>query len=449
MGKYGSTTRTRALVLEALGVVKIATAAQLRDLTCPGTADPATVRGGCKDLEASGLVMSAGTTSRIEGGRRITEKLWSLTTPGLEAAAHALERPVREMGGTARAAAASGAKHALKVTQTLAAFVQQPVEPTEAPVARTRTVPRQAPLRRRPPGLGPLSAWSTEVTLPTGGTFTSPARGSLRADAVFALPGAPVPLLFLEVDNGTETRAEVADKLARYARFFARTEKGRPDGGRDRPLWRTVWTAPDDGREPHPPVAIVFTKQMGPEAMDACMRGIAELSSPVWQGEWHPGRRVGEQQDGFRTFQGRVPVVACRLDRLQADGPHGPIWWRYGRKRGGQTLTAALDNHGYYSRDAYQAREAARRREAEEQAVAQKMAAEQAREASRWPCPACGKPVNPGDWGADTPGSPCYTCQQAAAVRERQEHEDAQLAAEQEELERQRRQDGWLGWLRS
>ncbi|MFJ3638011.1 hypothetical protein [Streptomyces sp. NPDC090112] len=74
MGKYGSTTRTRALVLEALGVVKIATAAQLRDLTCPGTADPATVRGGCKDLEAGGLVVSAGTTSRIEGGLRITEK---------------------------------------------------------------------------------------------------------------------------------------------------------------------------------------------------------------------------------------------------------------------------------------------------------------------------------------------------------------------------------------
>ncbi|MFD6879989.1 MULTISPECIES: replication-relaxation family protein [unclassified Streptomyces] len=124
------------------------------------------------------------------------------------------------MGGTARAAAASGAKHALRVTDVLAAFVQQPVEATAAPVARTRTVPRQTMPRVRPAGLGPLSAWSTEVTLPTGGTFTSPARGSLRADAVYALPGAEVPLLFLEVDNGTETRAQVADKLHRYARFF-------------------------------------------------------------------------------------------------------------------------------------------------------------------------------------------------------------------------------------
>ncbi|WP_420082984.1 replication-relaxation family protein (plasmid) [Streptomyces sp. JL4002] len=437
-------------MLEALGVVKIATAAQLRDLTCPGTADAATVRGGCKDLEAGGLVISAGTTSRIENGRRITEKLWSLTPAGLEAAAHALERPVKEMGGTAKAAAASGAKHALKVTETLAAFVQQPVEPTERPVARTRTVPRQAPLRRRPPGLGPLSAWSAEVTLRTGGTFTSPSRGSLRADAVFALPGAQVPLLFLEVDNGTETRAEVADKLDRYARFLARTEKNRLDGGRERPLWRTVWTAPDGGREqPHPPVAIVFTKAMGPEAMDACMRGIADLSAPVWQGDWHFGRMVGEQPDGFRSFQGRVPVVACRLDRLRADGPHGPIWWRFGRKLGGQTLIAALDNEGYYSRHAYQAREAVRRREAEEQAAARKAAADEAREASRWPCPACGKPVYPGEWAADTPGTPCYACGRAEAARQEQEREDALRVAEQEELERQRRQDGWLGWLRT
>ncbi|MFE5828298.1 replication-relaxation family protein [Streptomyces erythrochromogenes] len=389
--------------------------------------------------------------SRIENGRRITKKLWSLTTPGLEAAAHALERPVREMGGTAKAAAASGAKHALKVTETLAAFVQQPVEPTQAPVARTRTVPRQAPLRRRPPGLGPLSAWSTEAVLPTGGTFTSPARGSLRADAVFALPGAPVPLLFLEVDNGTETRAEVADKLDRYARFFARTEKSRPEARRERPLWRTVWTAPDDGPDQaHPPVAIVFTKAMGPEAMDACMRGIAELSAPVWQGDWHPGNvREDGQPDGFRTFQGRVPVVACRLDRLQADGPHGPIWWRYGRKRGGQTLTAALDDEGYYSRDAYLARQAARRQEAEDQAAARKAAAAQEREASRWPCPLCGKPVYPGDWAAAATGSSCYHCQRAAFAREEQDREEARLAAEQEELERQRRQDGWLGWLRT
>lgn len=458
VAKYGSTVKTRGLVLEALGVVKVATAAQLRDLTCPGTADAATVRNGCKDLEAAGLVVSAGTTSKLVNGRRITEKLWSLTTPGLEAAAHALERPLKEMGGTARAAAASGAKHALRVTDTLAAFVQQPVEPTAGPIApRTQTTHQQL-LRQRPPGLGPLSAWAVEVTLPTGGTFISPAKGSLRADAVYALPGEEVPLLFLEVDNGTETRAEVADKLARYAKFFARTEKPRPDrvGGKERRLWRTVWTAPDASSpgqgQAHPPVAIVFTKAMGPEAMDACMRGIAELSAPVWAGTWHGGFGKDAGRDGYRTFEDAIPVVACRLDRLQAEGPHGPIWWRCGRQIGGQALAAALDNENRPdSLAAYQAREEQRRREREVREAAEKVAAERARVASCWACPVCGKAVYPDDWGTPTRGNVCSKCEWAAKTAEHQAQEEAQraaeLAAEQAEYERQRRADGWLGWL--
>ncbi|MFI8391877.1 hypothetical protein [Streptomyces sp. NPDC085540] len=69
--------------------------------------------------------------------------------------------------------------------------------------------------------------------------------------------------------------------------------------------------------------------------------------------------------------------------RTAADGQHGPIWWRYGRERGGQTLTAARDNHGPYSRDAHLAREAARRAAVHEQAAAHKAAAEPEREASR------------------------------------------------------------------
>ncbi|MFI5868361.1 replication-relaxation family protein [Streptomyces sp. NPDC051546] len=451
--------KTRGLVLEALGVVKVATAAQLRDLTCPGTAGVETVRNGCKDLELSGLVVSAGTTSRLEsGGRRVTEKLWSLTPAGLEAASHALERPLKEMGGTARAAAASGAKHALRVTDTLAAFVQQPIEPTAGPVAARSSAPppQRVPLRGRPPGLGPLAAWSTEVTLPTGGTFTTPAKGSLRADAVYALPGEAVPLLFVEVDNGTETRAEVADKLVRYAKFFARTEKPRPDQGDRKPrrLWRTVWTAPENepgwgqpDSQPHPPVAIVFTKNMGPEAMEACLRGIADLSAPVWRGTWNglPGK--DGDKDGYRTFGDAIPVVVCRLDRLQAEGPHGPIWWRYGRQRGGESLVAALDDANRPdSLAAYQAREKERRREREQREAAEKVAAERARAASCWACPSCGRAVYPDKWGR-VRGSVCSKCEWAAQAAEHQAQEEAEKAAEQAEYERQRRADGWLGWL--
>jgi hypothetical protein len=108
------------MCLAALGVVKVATPDQIRRLMCPGTKDAATVRGGLKDLEAEKLVISPGSAVRVnEDGVRITEKLWTLTPAGLDAAAVVLDRPAREMGGTAKAAAASGAKHARAVTDVL------------------------------------------------------------------------------------------------------------------------------------------------------------------------------------------------------------------------------------------------------------------------------------------------------------------------------------------
>src|SRR4051794_9456009 len=61
---YGSTARVRSLVLLALGVVRVATASQLRQLVLPGTADAQTVRNACKDLKGAGLVESVGSTSR-------------------------------------------------------------------------------------------------------------------------------------------------------------------------------------------------------------------------------------------------------------------------------------------------------------------------------------------------------------------------------------------------
>ncbi|MFD9459012.1 hypothetical protein ACFWBC_38870 [Streptomyces sp. NPDC059985] len=224
----------------------------------------------------------------------------------------------------------------------------------------------------------------------------------------------------------------------------------------ERPLWRTVWSAPEDvgvARGAHPPVALVFTKTMGQEAVDACMRGIAELSSRVWQGTWHPGGRDGERQDGYDTFEGRVPVVACRLDRLQALGPHGPIWWRFGRKGGGESLTAALGDNRYYSYDAYKGREDERRAADEAERARERRKDEEARrlrEESAWPCPAgCGRKVYPpdpddnGDSGSAS-GGLCHICQSVAdrEAREAREREEAAAA-----WAREKRADGWLGWL--
>ncbi|WP_336054329.1 hypothetical protein [Streptomyces sp. CA2R101] len=117
----------------------MATAERIRQLMCPGTAGAQTVRNGCLDVGRDGLVESLGSASRTNtNGNLVFEKLGNLTGPGLEAAAAVLDRPVREMGGTARGAARSGAKHAVKVTDTLAAFLQTPPEPTR-PVPRKQT----------------------------------------------------------------------------------------------------------------------------------------------------------------------------------------------------------------------------------------------------------------------------------------------------------------------
>ncbi|MFJ9551839.1 replication-relaxation family protein [Streptomyces erythrochromogenes] len=448
--RYGSTAKTRAQVLEALGVVKIATASQIRMLMCPGTADAGTVRGGAKDLEAEGLVLSAGRTSRVEpDGRRITEKLWSLTPAGLEAAAVVLDRPVREMGGTAKAAAASGAKHAGRVTDTLAAFLQTPPEPT-TPVLRKGVLPAPAPAPdERLPGLGPIAGWSTEVSLPVTGSFAAPGRGSLRADLLFAMPGGRLPLLFVEVDNGTESPAVLAEKIHRYQRFFARTVT---QGGRETVLWRTLWTTPASRELPHPPVAIVFTKRMGAAAMETRMREVARLSEPAWKGRWTTGHttRDGAPGDGYRDYQGTVPVLVTVLDRLQEHGPHGPTWWRYGHQnlQTLQSLTDALDDpddHRAYAVREQQRRaaaDAARERQQEERGEERRR-----REAAAWPCPQCGRKVYPpGDEWSDgaEPGSLCAVCQSRA---DRDAHEAQVRAEEQAELDRQARADGWRGWL--
>jgi hypothetical protein len=80
--------------------------------------------------------------------------------------------------------------------------------------------------------------------------------------SVLTAPEAELPVLFVEVANGTGPPAKVADKVARYRRFFQRTVKDQ--GGQQVPLWSTLWQA--SGREGFPPVAFVFTKQVGPKA---------------------------------------------------------------------------------------------------------------------------------------------------------------------------------------
>ncbi|WP_406410267.1 replication-relaxation family protein [Streptomyces sp. NBC_01614] len=446
---YGSTARVRALVLLALGVVKVATASQLRQLVLPGTADAQTVRNACKDLRHAGLVESVGSTSRPgKSGQPVTEQLWNLTTVGLAAAATELDRPLREMGGTARDAAKAGAAHALKVTDTIDAFRQSEPLPTK-PVTRTKpaaAVPAQlvASAVTRPQGLGKLRGWTTEVALPVAGTFTAPGRGSLRADAVLTAPEDGVPVLFVEVDNHTEPPAQVADKIARYRRFFLRTAKDHR--GREVSLWSTLWE--DSGRGGFPPVALVFTKPVGPRIMQERIGEVGRLSQDHWRGRWHTDYSSGEgERDGYRDYDGTVPVLATTLALLADKGPRGPVWWRYGHDAV-ETLDQALDNPDDHR--AYQLRAEQRRaaRQADEDArQLQREEERRARGASKWPCPSCGNDVYPDPEAGLVPGSSeCFPCRSRRARLAQEAQERAEAEAEGQ---RARRRDGPFGWLRT
>ncbi|MFJ6636967.1 replication-relaxation family protein [Streptomyces sp. NPDC091376] len=408
---YRSTGRARALVLLALGIVKVATVEQLRQLVLPGTADLQTVRNACKDLRHAGLVESVGKTSRAgAGGRPVSLQLWNLTTAGLAAAVSELGRPVKEMGGTAREAAKAGAAHALAVTDTIDAFRQSPPLPTK-PVARRGSVPVQGrELLARPPGLGHLRGWETEVALPVVGTFTAPGKGSLRADAVLRAPEDGLPVLFVEVDNHTEPPATVAAKIERYRTFFQRQVKDHR--GQEVELWSTVWE--DSGRGGYPPLALVFTKDVGPEARARRVAAIRDASRPHWQARWtsyqgwsHDAR----EKDGWRDYTGTVPVIATHLEDLKAKGPHGAVWWRFGHSEG-QTLTHALTNtnthQDYLARS--EQREAARA-----QAEPERRTGWGELKQTPWPCPSCGKDVFPGTVGEDNyqpaEGERCRRCE--------------------------------------
>ncbi|MER5466522.1 replication-relaxation family protein [Streptomyces sp. NPDC002668] len=443
---YKSTGRVRALVLLALGVVKVATAEQLRQLVLPGTADAQTVRNACKDLRHAGLVESVGKTSRPG---KAAQQLWNLTTAGLAAAAAELGRPVREMGGTARDAAKAGAAHALAVSDTIDAFRQSPPLATK-PIARRGTdsgvpsLPAQArQVLVRPPGLGHLRGWETEVALPVTGTFATPTKGSLRADAVLTAPEDGVPVLFVEVDNHTEPAAVVARKIERYQKFFQRQVKDHR--GRDVAMWSTLWE--DSGRGGFPPVALVFAKDVGAEARLNRMKAIRDVSRPCWEGKWQSdhGWHVapeGEEREGWWSFDGTVPVIATHLGQLKAKGPHGPIWWRFGRAEW-QTLADALTNTN--TREDYLARDEQRRQEREAARVVedQLVRDELERWQESWECPSCGTDFTPDTVGEDgyqpAEGGRCPTCERV----------HRELQAERAAAEDAARSNGILARLRA
>nr|WP_239155658.1 replication-relaxation family protein [Streptomyces sp. SID14446] len=426
---YGSTTAVRGHVLAALGVLKLATADQMHRLMAPGHKDNKGFRNAALDLARHGLVVS-------EGSSRDGHKIWHLTPVGLDAAAEVLGRPVGEMGGIARGAARSGAPHAMAVNETVIAITRTPAAATRpvprqqtgpAPAAET-TGPVSAPVADPAPGIGWVGSWSTEVPLAAASSRSG--RAGVRADAVLQAPEAGLPVLFVEVDNCTEPPETLESKFEKYLRYFRLTAKSSVGG--EMPLWRTHYRpSPRDG---HPPLAFVFNPgtRMGSRALKNRMNTVLKNTRQVWSGDYHADRGYGvpaSERDGYYDFTDAIPVLFTTLDRLQAGGPHAPVWWRCGHGQW-ETLSDALDNPA--DQRAWEARDTARRARYDEELAQRELErAEQERWATKPPepepepqvasCQQCGLPTT-GWMGQDdasvaTPedGWLCPRCRTAGA----------------------------------
>jgi hypothetical protein len=269
-------------------------------------------RGALADLRKHGLTLDGGST-------RTGERLRLLTPQGLEAASYELQRPMDEMGGTARGAGRTGATHAMTVNETILALLRPTPdlallesEPVEAQAAAQAVV-------EAADGIGTIASYATEVPLPATGAWGSAGKGGAQADIVVCAPQAGVPLLFVEVDNCFEDAALIAAKFDKYMRFFRR--KAKDTDGTERPMWRTRWPAPEarHGDTPHPPVLLVFHR-LGPRNPS---RTVARLKNLTWQ-HWQ-----GEACQDFTTYDGKIPIVATGLNMLREQGPEGEVFHRF------------------------------------------------------------------------------------------------------------------------
>ncbi|MFD9444097.1 replication-relaxation family protein [Streptomyces sp. NPDC060006] len=252
--------------------------------------------------------------------------------------------------GTARGAALSGAPHAMAVNETVIAITRTPAP--RAPAASTRSVPRQRTESvvpsaaveadaMGPRGIGTVGSLSTEASqnLPS----TRGTRTAVRADAVLQAPEAGLPVLFVEVDNCTESPEVLAAKFEKYRTYFRL--KTKTPQGLEVPVWRTRYAA--TGRDGHPPVAVVFNPgtRTGPEALKNRMNTVLQLSRQVWSGtyQWHGAYGPGEERDEYYDHADAIPVLFTTLDRLQTNGPHEAVWRRCGHGQF-ETLPDALAN---------------------------------------------------------------------------------------------------------
>ncbi|MEV7282703.1 replication-relaxation family protein [Streptomyces sp. NPDC093111] len=399
----GSTNSYRGDVLRVLGALKVATTDQIQRIGAPHLtfrhadkptpskrkqARTASHTAALSDMRGHGLSENGGSAGA-------GDRLRNLTPKGLQAASYELQRPLTEMGSTARGAGSSGASHPMAVNETVIALLRP--KPNMARLAKDSAEVRAAAQAAvdSPDGIGTIASFWTEVPLPATGTWNAPGKGGAQADIVLTAPQDGVPLLFIEVDNCHETAEELADKLEKYARFFKR--KVKDTDGRERAMWRTRWSVPADpsAEHPYPPVLLVFNR-IGERNPNHTIPRLMQLTRHLWQGGW------GE--DGYHIYDNKIPIIATGLNQLREHGPAGKVFARFGRS-GPQTLLDAIGNprrDAAIARARQRQRALAQERQAKARQAAQEQVAKQApeREARRPACATCGARFTDERWEA-------------------------------------------------
>ncbi|WP_329375085.1 hypothetical protein [Streptomyces sp. NBC_01483] len=129
----------------------------------------------------------------------------------------------------------------------------------------------------------------------------------------------------------------------------------------------------------HPPVLLVF-HQVGKCSAKSRMAKVADLTRRHGQGS-------RQHSESFRSYDGRIPIVATTPELLREHGPAEPAFWRFGRDHRERLLDAIGNSRRdvTLARRRAEAREAQRRHEAREEAEAGQAARKAGGWLGRWP----------------------------------------------------------------
>ncbi|WP_326715603.1 hypothetical protein OG758_47635 [Streptomyces sp. NBC_01474] len=175
----------------------------------------------------------------------------------------------------------------------------------------------------------------------------------------------------------------IAAKFDRYARFYQRTAKDIVGGAR---LWSIRWNYDTALTEIRCRPFCWCSTRSAP-APRTQIRNIAALTRHHWEGR-------PDREGAFHSYRGKIPIVETRLDLLREHEPHGPVFWRFGRKHR-EDLWSAVGNPREEA-TLRQRAQAHRERQAQEKRQQARQAAQ--REARRPSCTRCGQKLTDDRW---------------------------------------------------